>query len=133
MRPSPHRFAFLLVFLMGLLAACSPSLSPLYRDYEVQVGRERLPEQMAVYGDIRTALSAAGWETTPASAPNAVATKPRTLSNWGLYRVVVSLEVVPIGTDYVRVYFHPTAATSPAAAARSPTSSGTCGSNSCQT
>jgi hypothetical protein len=86
------------------LAACSPSLAPLYRDYEVEP--TGLPES-TLYENIETALQESDWELAPASAPNVVATESRQINNWGLYRVIVSLEIIPVGGDYVRVYIHP--------------------------
>ena len=91
--------------IAGLLAfslsACSPSLSPLYRDYEVQTVDRPTAER------IEEALAEAGWQSIPASAPNAIATQERKVRQWGLYSVVVSLEAVPVGEDYVRLYLHP--------------------------
>ena len=93
-----------LVLVVGLafsVTACAPSLSPLYRDYAVQQAEVPVPER------IETALIEAGWQVTPSSAPNALATDERKVRSWGLYSVVVSLEVVPVGEDYVRLYVHP--------------------------
>ena len=83
------------------LSACSPSLYPLYRDYEIQTEDRSIAER------IEDALTEAGWESASASAPNAVATQERKVRSWGLYSVVVSLEAVPVGEDYVRLYVHP--------------------------
>ncbi|MFQ5569456.1 MAG: hypothetical protein ACE5G0_07260 [Rhodothermales bacterium] len=87
--------------LVVTLSACSPSLSPLYRDYEVQAETRPVEER------IERALSETGWKTVSASTPNAVSTEERKVSSWVIYRVFVSLEVVPIGDEYVRLYFHP--------------------------
>lgn len=113
---SSLRLAGCLVLLCSL-AACSPSLSPLYRDYTIGTENkasgdaseaEESTEMPPAAGPrIRNALRLAGWEPAASSPPNAVATEMRTLRNWGLYRVVVKLEVVPLGTKHVRVYFHP--------------------------
>lgn len=90
------------VCLAALLAAgCAPTLSPLYRDYEARRAEVPVEERIA------DALETAGWTLRPADAPNAVATEPRRVSNWGLYRVVVHLEAVPVGDDHVRLYVHP--------------------------
>lgn len=93
-----------LVLMTFILAACSPSLAPLYRDYEVEPAG--LPES-TLYENIEAALEESAWELAPASAPNVIATESRQINNWGLYKVIVSLEVVPVGGDYVRVYIHP--------------------------
>jgi hypothetical protein len=106
--------------LAALLIGCAPSFSPLYRDYDVapRLGEhaerrsfetvESSPEAYdAVHARIRAALADAGWTEAEPAAPNVVSTGPRELSNWGVYRVVVSLDVVPIGERHVRVLFHP--------------------------
>ena len=93
---------YVLVGVLALsVAACAPSLSPLYRDYAVQQSDQSVGER------IEAALVEAGWQVTPSSAPNALATDERKIRSWGLYSVVVSLEAVPVGEDYVRLYFHP--------------------------
>lgn len=84
-----------------LLTACSPSLSPLYRDYEAGGTADTLEERIV------TALYEAGWDTVETSVPNAVATEEKVLSNWGLYKVTATLEVTPLGSDHVRIFIHP--------------------------
>jgi hypothetical protein len=108
------RRVLLTLCLAVLFAGCAPSLSPLYRDYDVEpastvANSERSTDETDsdIYDRIRAALASAGWNETPSAAPNAVSTKSRQLSNWGLYRVVVSLDVVPVGEQHVRVLFHP--------------------------
>ena len=83
------------------LSACSPALSPLYRDYQRPDGGLPLNER------ITAALDAAGWDTVGVATPNAITTEERTLSHWGIYRVVASLEVTPLGSDHVRLFVHP--------------------------
>ncbi len=100
--PLPDRLLLLGSALLAVtLTACAPTLAPLYNDYEIQT------EAGDVEQRITRALEAAGWAPTPADAPNAIATEERKLSNWVLYDVMVSLEAVPIGEDYVRLYVHP--------------------------
>ena len=100
-RPIPLLCYALITLLALSLSACSPSLSPLYRDYEISTVDQPISERL------EDALIEAGWEPIPASAPNAIATQARKIRRWGLYSVVVSLEAVPVGDDYVRLYFHP--------------------------
>ncbi|HMB90898.1 MAG TPA: hypothetical protein VKP65_08630 [Rhodothermales bacterium] len=103
--PLPTRSV--LIILIGLclsMAACAPSLSPLYRDYEAQTDSS---SAAPIDERIETALTDAGWHLKSAAAPNAFATEERKLSSWGLYSVVASVEVVPLGTEYVRLYIHP--------------------------
>lgn len=83
-----------------LVAACAPSLSPLHRDFAVSE-----PAGSDDTLRITDALESAGWTVTDTTL--AVVTEERTLSEWGLYRVVASLEVVPLGPDHVRVFIHP--------------------------
>lgn len=85
----------------GILVGCSPSLSPLYRDYEVAEPDSSLSAR------ITTALHEAGWDTLSSEIPNAIVTRNKTLSRWGLYRVTAQLEVTPLGADHVRVFVHP--------------------------
>ena len=54
-----------------LIAGCSPTLYPLYRDYEHE------PGSSALLPSIEEALIEAGWELIPPPAPNAVATADR--------------------------------------------------------
>ena len=83
------------------LAGCSPSLSPLFRDYEVNEAEEVIGTR------VERALTKAGWELTEASAPNAIRTIDRTLNRRLIYKTVVALEVVPIEDRFVRVFIHP--------------------------
>jgi hypothetical protein len=86
---------------VGGLIGCSGSLRPLYRDFEVtQVEGD-------VYERIESALNAANWVQVEPNAPNVVATEARTFSNWGLYKIKVSLEILPMNEHYVRVMVHP--------------------------
>lgn len=89
------------------LAACAPSVSPLYRDYEVRAVGASEEASPDVYARIRAALAKAGWTETEADAPNIVSTEPRQISGWGLFRTEVALDVAPIGDSHVRVLFHP--------------------------
>ena len=101
MRPM-RCLSFVLAGVLALsVSACAPSLSPLYRDYEIQA------EDQPVTQRIEEALAEAGWERIPSSAPNVIATQERKVRSWGLYSVVVSLEAVPVGQGYVRLYLHP--------------------------
>lgn len=97
--------SLLVVALLGLCvvctSACAPSLSPLYRDYAVA------DTVQATDTRITEALQEAGWTVASSDLPGAVVTTPRTMSNWGLYRVKASLEVVSLGSEHVRVLIHP--------------------------
>lgn len=91
-----------------MLAACAPSISPLFRDYEVEAPSAQSPGSADVYARIRAALSESGWTETEAAAPNVVSTEPRSVSSWGLFRTEVTLDVAPIGDRHVRIIFTPT-------------------------
>ncbi len=92
---------FAVFCLMWLAQGCSPNLGPLYRDFEVE------EIDADIYDRILAALDDAGWDTTASSAPNVVKTKDRILNKWLVYRTVASLEIIPIGDEYVRVLIHP--------------------------
>ena len=108
-------FIFLCALL--LLAGCAPSVSPLYRDYEVDAPlaaadvEGEVLESAASNSDVmtrlRAALADAGWDEAGSSSPNVLTTEERKLNDWGLYRVLVSLDAIPIGERHVRVQFHP--------------------------
>lgn len=83
------------------ISGCSPSLYPLYRDYEVQTDEEPVLERL------RDAFEETGWQTVPPPAPNAITTQEKHIRSWGLYRVMVSIEAVPVGGDHVRLFVHP--------------------------
>lgn len=106
------------LLLVGLLVGCAPSISPLYRDYEVEPAplaglagsddaTSGAASDAAVLGRLRTALAEAGWTEEATPIPNTVSTEDRQLSDWGLYRVLVSLDAIPMGERHVRVQFHP--------------------------
>jgi hypothetical protein len=112
------RWRFLLMFCLAgatVVSGCAPSFSPLYRDYDVEPAARAADDGLSeaavddadVYARIRAALTEAGWTEAAPAAPNVISTEPRQLSDWGLYRVVVSLDVVPVGEQHVRVLFHP--------------------------
>jgi hypothetical protein len=93
----------LLPTLFVALAAggCSSSLSPLYRDYRIDDTTAPTEERLA------EALRDAGWALVDPVAPNVLSTNTRTVQNWGLYRVVVSLDIVAMNNNHVRVFVHP--------------------------
>ncbi len=97
----------LLAAVLLTLTACAPSVSPLFRDYEVRAITASQESSADVYMRIRAALTEAGWTETAADAPNIVSTAPRSISSWGLFRTEVSLDVAPIGDHHVRILFNP--------------------------
>jgi len=90
------------VFTATALSSCGGSLSPLYRDF-------RAPdiEDSELLDQIGDAVVEAGWVVGTPAAPNVVTTEYKTLRRWGLYRIDMHLDVIPIGSNYVRVIFHP--------------------------
>lgn len=94
-----------LLVLTLLVAGCTPKLSPLYRDYAVT---DRAPTQDDILLErIGVGLSSAGWTVVDGVTDNVVATEARQFREWGLYSVRVSLEVAPVGGDFVRLLVHP--------------------------
>lgn len=107
-----------------LLTGCAPRLAPLYRDYAVpasdttMVAAQANPEAAVdvaepistdpeTLAQIRRALEADGWTLQEDAGFTLVTTEPRRISEWGVYHVAASLEVVPLGPQYVRVLVHP--------------------------
>lgn len=113
----------LLVLILALSSAgCTPSLSPLYRDFSPAPLADEAPAADGLAeppptsplsdGELmdRTAqaLEQAGWTPEPGAAgAKVLRTGPRTVGNVGLYRTEVTLEAVPLNGGFVRVYFHP--------------------------
>ncbi|MDX1439114.1 MAG: hypothetical protein R3284_04350 [Rubricoccaceae bacterium] len=102
------RPVLLLLVASAFIWGCAPSVTPLYRDYEVNESHPTAQNEADVYDRIRTALEEAGWTETEADVPNVVSTEPRWSSSWAIFRIEVSLDVVPIGDEHVRILFHPT-------------------------
>ncbi len=86
-----------------LVSACSPSLYPLYRDYAVKQHAASDSLEMR----LENALAQAGWVIVPGVTSNVVATSEREIRDWVLYKVVVSIEAIPVGGGYVRLLVHP--------------------------
>lgn len=101
MSPLPARLSSLAVLLALGLTACSPRLTPLYRDFEVTA------QETPVETRVTAALQDAGWDVVETETPNLIATEEQTMSNWGLYKVRVGLEVAALGDRHVRVFVHP--------------------------
>jgi len=90
-----------LVALFWVLPACTPSLHPLYQDYEVK------PHSASTQERLQKALIDSGWTLKSSTIPGIVTTDNRQVRQWGLYAIVVSLEAVPIGGGHVRLLLHP--------------------------
>jgi hypothetical protein len=93
------------LLLAGVLAGCSPRLSPLYRDYEVTAEKGMSDQDVFFRAD--KALKASGWAPVEGITANVLATESRQFREWGLYRIEVDLEIAPVGGDYVRLLIHP--------------------------
>ncbi|MCY3594612.1 MAG: hypothetical protein OXH01_05160 [Bacteroidetes bacterium] len=96
-----YKNLLVVLFLALTVIGCSPTLYPLYRDYEYNYNDD------VPLSQIEEALIEAGWELLPSSPPNAVSTVNRPIRNWLLYKVVVQVEAVPIGAQHVRLFVHP--------------------------
>jgi hypothetical protein len=104
-----------LLLVLGMVAGCAPSLSPLYRDYDVKfaggdtasVDEHAAAATASVHDRLRAALADAGWTATDSDLPNVLETEPRRINNWMIYRLEVHLEAIPVGDRHVRVLFHP--------------------------
>ncbi len=118
------RLALVLLVVSVFWVGCSPTMTPLYRDFEVQAdaagtatdgtatdgtataGKVLLSEE-AILDRIRAGFQEAEWPVSEGVTENTIETEPRTYRRWGIYNVQVHLEVVPIGGHYVRVMVHP--------------------------
>ena len=97
-----HRTLLSVLTVLLLMAGCSPSLSPLFKDYEVTDKNDD------VQARIVEALTEAGWEISEESiSPKIVLTQERIINRRLVYRTLAKLEVVPIEDSYVRVLIHP--------------------------
>ncbi|MCY4158894.1 MAG: hypothetical protein OXE92_04125 [Bacteroidetes bacterium] len=96
-----HKYFFAGLFFILAAIGCSPALHPLYRDFKHNHSNSPPLRQ------IELALMEAGWELTDSPSPNAVSTVEREIRNWFLYKVVVQVEVVPVGSQHVRLFVHP--------------------------
>lgn len=111
MIPRPILPGLLAAFLV--VAGCAPSVSPLYRDYEIEPAvsasssLENSAGHVDVHARLRGALADAGWIVTEPASSHVLSTEAREFGSWGLYRVLVSLDAIPMGDRYVRVHFHP--------------------------
>lgn len=95
-----HRHLFL--GLAALLAAgCTPNLSLLYVDYEID------GDVSTVESRVAEAFEEAGWDVVEAEAPNAVQTDTRTFNRRILYKTIAYMEAIPIGDEFLRVFIHP--------------------------
>lgn len=101
------RSPLLIIALLLFAGGCAPSVSPLYRDFEVNNAFSTSEAETDVYDRIRLALTEAGWNEAEADVPNVVSTEPRWSSSWGIFRTEVTLDVAPIGEEHVRIIFHP--------------------------
>ncbi|MEZ4703091.1 MAG: hypothetical protein R2834_22375 [Rhodothermales bacterium] len=98
----PHfRMPLLAVLFAVLAAGCSPRVSFLYVDYEIDGDPATMPARVA------EGFEAAGWQVTGSEIENAIRTESRTFNRRILYKTIAYMEAVPIGDDYVRVYIHP--------------------------
>ena len=90
------------IFVVSLLfAGCTPSLYPLYQDYSNEA------QDAAMVERVQRAFIASGWSLEDTAVQNVVVGGSRTVRNWGLYRVVVSVEAVVMGDGHVRLFIHP--------------------------
>ena len=97
------RYTLVLCYIL-VAAGCSQTLSPLYADFPID---EKVADEEDFQALVESAVLDAGWTLKAPDAPNAVSTNESTVAHWGLYKVVVSLDVVPVNRSHVRVFVHP--------------------------
>jgi hypothetical protein len=86
-----------------VLAACTPPTAPLFHDFR-QPGTAVAPDSLLAL--VGYALEDAGWSVASMES-GVVRTEERVMRRWGLYRITVSLEAMPMGERHVRVFIHP--------------------------
>ncbi|MBL7979330.1 MAG: hypothetical protein JNN12_13405 [Bacteroidetes Order II. Incertae sedis bacterium] len=93
--------AQLLVFLLPILlfSACTPSLTPAYRDY-------RATPRESVLEKTKTAFRQAGWEVKNGATTGVIATQERQIRDFKAYKILVQLEATTFQSRFVRVYVH---------------------------
>ena len=97
--PLRLRSTALAVCLAALgLAACAPTLSPTYRDFEVRAAPTTADTLLDAR--LRRAIQATDWKIAPSEAPGVVSTQPRNVGG----RTEAALDLVPLDGDFVRVY-----------------------------
>ena len=93
------------IALLGLLliVGCSPSLAPMFKDYEIAVEEDEDVQERVIM-----ALEDVGWvPAEEAILPSVILTEERTLNRRGIYKTTAILEVLPLGDNHVRVLIHP--------------------------
>ncbi|MEM6337467.1 MAG: hypothetical protein AAF752_12935 [Bacteroidota bacterium] len=106
-----------LLILFVSVSGCANSLTPLYRDFEVRPVETSMAEGDAaepsaierpeLEARVERALGAAGWAITEGPADNVVSTESRQMQNYGIYSIRISLDVLPMAGNHVRVLVHP--------------------------
>ena len=99
--PTPGRILVCGWLALLFFVGCTPALYPLYEDYRSEVQSETVVDR------IEHAFTDAGWTLIDSEMPNVVVGAPRRVRNWGLYRVVASVEAVVMDDGYVRLFIHP--------------------------
>ena len=86
-----------------LLAGCSPSLAPLFKDFEFVVGAEEDVQERVI-----AALEDTGWVIAEEPVLSSIVmTEDRILDRRLIYKNTAFLEVLPVGDQFVRVLIHP--------------------------
>ena len=98
---SISKFLFGVLFLTFTSIGCSPSLHPLYKDYQHNFDGH-LPVDL-----IEEILIESGWKIVDSLSPNTVTTAQRRIRNWLVYKVIVHVEVIPISPKHARLLIHP--------------------------
>ena len=95
---SPRAAAVVVCSLALGAAACSPRLSPAYRDFEVRAAPAAADTLLEAR--LQRALAAADWTLAPQEAQGVFSTEARDVGG----RVRAALDLVPVDGGYVRVY-----------------------------
>lgn len=104
MTSSPPARIFLVAVLLFAATGCGHTLTALYEDYRIEDAPEPSDD---IHEAIKESVVEAGWTLDESPAPNVISTQEETVAQWGLYKVVVSVDVAPINGRHVRVFVHP--------------------------
>lgn len=104
MTPRPCTRFVIFGLLLFATVGCGRTLSSLYEDYRIE--NTPIPSD-EIHKAIVEAVTDAGWKLDKSAAPNVISTEEVTVAQWGLYKIVVSLDLAPINGTHVRVFVHP--------------------------
>lgn len=80
-------------------SACTPALTPIYRDY-------RAAPREAALEKAKSAFLEAGWELTIGPAKGVIVTQEKKIRDFQVYKILVQLEATMFQSRFVRIYIN---------------------------